>query len=359
LKKLDWYIIRKFLGTFVFTLALLMSIAIVIDITEKVDNFIEHKLSIGTIISQWYIHFIPWIGLMLSPLFVFIAVIFFTARLSNNSEITVILSSGISFYRLLVPYMVAAGILTVLFFWCNHYIVPKSNANRVLFEQKYILKNNDTWLNNRHVQVTKDTFGYMQTYDAINKSGFQFCVEVIRNKKILYKLNADRASWDSTANAWRVYKWVERNYINDYNDVLREGGDTLFKLNVYPEDFKLKLNNKETMPRKELDEFIARESKKGTEGLEYFYVEKYRRTASAFSTIILTLIAVSLTSRKIRGGLGIYIVAGLLMSGIYVILQQFSTVFSTKGDLDPFVGTWIPNLLFLFIAVILIIRAPK
>jgi lipopolysaccharide export system permease protein len=152
---------------------------------------------------------------------------------------------------------------------------------------------------------------------------------------------------------------VERKYVNDNLDKVREGSDTLIALAVYPADFKLKLTNKETMPKPELDKFISTESKKGTEGLEYFYVEKYRRTASAFSTIILTLLAVSLTSRKIRGGLGIYIVSGLLLSGIYVIMQQFSTVFSTKGNLDPMLGTWIPNIFFAIISVILLLRAPK
>jgi lipopolysaccharide export system permease protein len=358
-KTLDWYIIRKFLGTFVFTMLLLMSIAIVIDFTEKVDNFMESKLTAWEIITQWYLHFIPWIGLMLSPLFVFIAVIFFTTRLANNSEITVILNSGVSFYRMLVPYMLCALFLTGVFYWCNHYWVPRSNANRVLFEQQYVSKTQTIWLNNRHVQVTKDTLGYMQTYDSQNRSGFQFCVEVIRDRKLLYKLNADRAQWDTTSGKWRIYQWVERTYVDDNRDIIRKGTDTLMALNVAPEDFNLKLSNKETMPKPELDKFIASESRKGTEGLAFFYVEKYRRSASAFSTIILTLMGVSLTSRKIRGGLGIYIVSGLVLSGAYVIMQQFSTVFSTKGNLDPLLGTWIPNIFFAAISIILLWRAPK
>ena len=358
-KRLDWYIIRKFLGTFVFTMIMLLGIAIVIDITEKVENFIDSKLSVKEIVLQWYVHFIPWIGLMLSPMFVFLAVIFFTTRLANNSEITVILNSGVSFYRMLVPYMLCAVFLTGIFYWCNHYLVPRSNTHRVLFEQKYVFKNTGNWLNNRHVKVSKDTLGYMQTYDAENRSGFQFCVEVIRDRKMLYRLQADRAQWDTASGMWRLQNWMERTYIDALNDRVSKGSDTLVAINVEPEDFNLKLDIKETMNRRELDRFIESEARKGKEGLQYFYVEKYRRTASAFSTIILTLIGVALTSRKIRGGLGIYIVSGLTLSGAYVIMQQFSTVFSTKGNLDPLLGTWIPNIFFAIISLVLLWRAPK
>ncbi len=357
-KTIDRYIIKKFLGTFFYLVLLFLAIAIVIDITEKIDDFVEHRLSIWIIIRDYYVHFIPWIGLLLSPIFVLISVIFFTSRLTNNTEITCMLNGGISFYRLLIPYMIAAIFLTGLFYYCNHYLLPKSNLERIDFEQEYVYTKRKKRDRNLHLQIGQDSLLYLQNYNERNDIGYKFSLEIINDKVLQYKLSADKIIWRGDSIGWEIKNWVER-FQQSHREIIAEDKKDHRLLGFIPEDLKKKIDYKEAMTTPELEAYIAEEKRKGATDVEFYEVEKYRRTAVPFGTIILTLIAVSMTTKKVRNGMGIYIVSGLLISGLYVLLQQFSAVFSTKGSLDPILGSWIPNIIFGIVSIFLIFRAPK
>jgi lipopolysaccharide export system permease protein len=359
LKTLDRYIIKKFLITFFFAIFLLSAIAIVIDITEKIDEFISNAAPLHAIVFDYYLNFIPWIGLMLAPIFVFISVVYFTSRLTENTEVICMLNGGVSFYRLLFPYLFTAVLLTLLFAYYNHELLPKSNKIKIKFEETYASKKDKRTSDiNYHFQIGKDTFIYTQSYDINNNNGFKFTMEKIKDKVETYKLSAENIQWDAEKNKWKLLNWNYRKESGEQDEVAK-GIDTFLVLPITPKEYVKQNYDIETMTTKELKQFIIDQKHKGNENVKLYEVEKYRRTAIPFSTIILTLIAVAMTTKKVRNGMGLYIVAGMLLSGAYIIIQQFSTVFATKGNLDPFIAVWIPNIIFGVIAILLVIRAPK
>jgi lipopolysaccharide export system permease protein len=359
LKVLDRYIIKQFLITFFFAIFLLSLVAVVIDITEKIDNFLINKAPFFNVVFDYYFNFIPWITLLIAPLFVFISVIFFTSRLTMNTEIIIMLNGGMSFYRLLLPYIFTATLLAIGISYYNHNILPKQNIKRILFEEEYASKkDNKTFQINYHFQIGKDTLIYTQTYNEASKSGYKFTMERIVQNKIVYRLDADNLKWDTTQNKWQLQNYTIRQ-IQDKDDILSIGTDTLVRLPIMPNDYVIQVYEMEKMTTKDLKKFINDQVTKGAENVKFYQLELHRRTAIPFSVIILTIIAVALTTHKVRNGMGIYLVLGLLISGAFVIIQQFSSVFATKGNLEPFIGAWIPNIIFGFLAIILVIRAPK
>ncbi|HMW12647.1 MAG TPA: LptF/LptG family permease [Chitinophagales bacterium] len=359
MKILDRYIIKKFLITFFFAIFLLSAIAIVIDITEKIDEFIDNQAPLHAIVVDYYLNFIPWIGLMLAPIFVFISVVYFTSRLTANTEVICMLNGGVSFYRLLFPYLFTAVLLAMLFDYYNHELLPKNNKVKIKFEEQYASKKNQRSADiNYHFQIGKDTFIYTQSFDINANTGFKFTLEEIKNKVQRYKFTSENMSWDTTAKKWRMRNWTFRKSLGN-RDSIGKGMDSLMSLPVTAKEYAKQNYDIETMTTKELKQFIIDQKHKGNENVKIYEVEKFRRTAIPFSTIILTLIAVAMTTKKVRNGMGLYIVAGMLLSGAYIIIQQFSTVFATKGNLDPLIAVWIPNIIFGIIAALLIKRAPK
>lgn len=359
MRLLDRYIIQKYLGTFAFMLLILTAIAVIIDITEKIDDFLVSGLSAWQIITDYYIHFIPWIIMMLAPIFVFISVIFFTSKLTGDSEIIAMLAGRVSYYRLLVPYLISAGFLAGLFYMTNHYWLPDSNKKFFEFTNEYTSSSVEKSKDHVHFQFKKDTLVYAQTWSDDDKSGYKFTLEVFEGRVMIYKMMADRIQWDTTQKNWRVENYVERTYINEFEDKINDQPKGHFNWGFKPMDFLVQINIKESMTTPELLKFIEEQKAKGAENLQFYEAEKYKRTAVPVSTIILTIIAFAMTTKKRRNGMGIYIVAGLAISGIYVMVQQFSTVFSTKGNLEPMWGAWIPNIIFSFVAIIIMWRAPK
>lgn len=359
MKILDRYIVRQYLGTFAFMLGILLGISVVIDITEKIDDFLEHKLSLKTIIFDYYIHFIPWIGMYLAPIFVFISVVFFTTRLTNNSEIIAMLNGRMSFYRILVPYLFSAGLLTAFFLSANHYWLPLSNKQLFEFTEKYTTSNPQLYDSNIHFQFKKDTFVYAQNWNSEDSTAYRFSLETFKGRRMVYKIAADRVIWDTTKNCWRAENFVERKAIDGEKDQINTAKQGFYQWGFLPEDFLIKIDMKEAMTTGELTTFIRQQKEKGAENLQFYEVEKHRRTAVPVGTIILTLIAVAMTTQKRRDGIGVYIVTGLILSGIYMMLQQFSTVFATKGNMAPAMGAWLPNIIFSILAILLIFRAPK
>lgn len=356
---LDRYIIQKYIGTFAFILLILTSIAIIIDITEKIDDFLVSGLSAWEITTQYYVHFIPWIIMMLAPIFVFISVIFFTSKLTGDSEIIAMLAGRVSFFRLLVPYLISASFLAGLFYMTNHYWLPDSNKKFFEFTNEYTSSSVEKSKENVHFQFKRDTLVYTQSWNDTDKSGYRFSLEVFEGRVMTYKISADKIQWDTTKNNWKLENYIERIYINELEDKINDQPNGNFDWGFKPMDFLVQINIKESMTTPELIKFIDEQQAKGAENLQFYEAEKYKRTAVPVSTIILTIIAYAMTTKKRRNGMGIYIVAGLAISGIYIMIQQFSTVFSTKGNLEPVWGAWIPNIIFLIVALILIWRSPK
>lgn len=359
MKKLDLFIIKKFLGTFFFSILLFTLVAIIIDLTEKIDNFFEKYIPVSEIIFGYYINFIPYIDALLAPLFIFISVIFFTSKMASNSEIVAILASGVSFYRLLLPYMLSAVFLSAFLLLTNHFIVPEANKGRLGFEYAYI----STHMKNRvghniHMQIKKDTYVYIENYTVKDSVGYKFTYEKLKNGKLVYKLRADKIKWSSEKQKWEMRNYFARK-IDQMDEKIWEGRDLDTLMGFYPRDFDAKSRMMEEMNTIELNDQIQELKLRGADNIEFYEIEYYRRTADAFTAIILTLIGFALASRKMRGGLGLHIVMGFALSAGYIVFSRFSTTFSTNGNLDPFWGVWIPNIIFGIMALILLRRAPK
>ena len=358
MKLLDRYITRKFLGTFFFSLGLIIVIAVVFDISEKLDDFIEKEAPLKKIIFDYYLNFIPYFANLFAPLFVFISVIYFTSRMAANTEIVAILNSGVSFRRMLYPYFISAGILTGLLIYFNGWVIPHSNKIKLEFENRYIKNPFEFKQRNLHRQIVPGTFIYMESYNNFENTGYRFSMEKIENGRRTWFLNSDRIKWDSLTNRWQIENYYIRS-INGYKEELRSGFKLDTGLYMYPADFKRRMNIIEAMDNPTLNNFIEEEKIQGATNIDVYLVEKYRRYAVPFSTFILTLIGVSLSSRKSRGGTGAQLGLGITLSFTYILFMQVFNTFATSGAIAPLIAVWIPNLLFSLIAIYLMRIAPK
>lgn len=358
MKRLDLYILRKFLGTFVYAISLILVIVIVFDISEKIDDFIQKEAPLKAIVVDYYFNFLPYFANLFSPLFTFISVIFFTSQLASRTEIVAILSSGVSFRRLLVPYLIGASLITVASMYLNNTVIPHANQRRIDFEETYIKNKFHNKDQHIHRQIAPGTFIYMERYTSETNTGIKFSLEQISEGKLYYKLMSDFIRWDSVTSKWRISNYTVR-YINKMDEVMRSGAEIDTTLNMHPRDFGRKLNNIETMDYASLNQYILDEKLKGADNLQYYEIEKYKRFAFPCATIILTLIGVSLASRKVRGGIGIHLAIGLLISFSFILFMQVSTTFAASGLVSPFVSVWIPNLLYGILAFFLLKVAPK
>ncbi len=359
MKKLDAYIIKKFLGTVLFTVLLFIMIAVVIDLSERIDDFIEKGAPFNLIVNNYYANFIPHIVFLLSPLFICIAVIFFTSKLASRSEIIAILASGVSFYRLLfVPYFISAAILVGIQWYANHYWIPNANKERLEFESQYIRKRYVSRDRNIHIQIDPKTFIYMETYNNRDSIGRNFTLERIVNRQLEYKLTAGKIQWDGEKGKWKLSDYYDRS-IDGLKEKITEGEKLDTTFNFLPSDFERKIRYKEAMTTPELTAFINKEISKGAPFVEFYEVEKHRRNAVPFATFILTIIGLSIASRRSRGGTGFHIFAGIALCAAFIIFMQFSTTFATKGNLSPLLSVWIPNIIFAILSIYLLLTAPK
>lgn len=359
MKKLDWYIIRQFLGAFFYTIMLFSAIAVVIDISERIDDFLENSAPLYLIITQYYANFVPYIVFLLAPLFIFISVIFFTSQLAYRSEMIAIFASGVNFYRILLgPYFFAALLLVCLQLFANHYWVPKGNASRIEFEDQYVRGKYVNTDRNIHIQIDKENYIYVESFNVRDTSGRRFSLERFKNKKLVYKLSADRMKWMPELEKWRVENYTIRT-IDSLRETLQKGAllDTAIALTAA--DFDRRTNYKEAMTTPELQRFIAQERMKGAPFVEFYEVELYRRTAIPFATFILTVIGMAVASRKVRGGMGLHIAVGIGISAAYILFLQFSTTYATNGTLSPLISVWIPNFIFGVLAIYLLFKAQK
>lgn len=361
IKLLDIYIIRKFLGTFFFSLILIMTIAVVFDFAEKIDDFMEKEAPVRAIIFDYYFNFVPYFAILFTPLFVFIAVIFFTSRMAVNTEIIAILNSGMSFRRMLWPYFLSSLVIAIFAFILTNFVIPHSNLVRIDFEDKYYRTSylRSGTIFNFHRQVYKNVYVYMGTYKPDNQTGNNFTLERFNDKgQLESKLVATRVSWDTTINKWSAWTYYIRD-INDSQEIITRGLRIDTALTIRPEDFSRDPDYVGTMTYNELNSYIDLLRMQGSEELKLFLIEKYRRFSNPFSIFILSLIGVSLSSQKVRGGIGMKIGIGLGLSFSYILFMQFASQFSLKGNLDPLLAQWIPNFIYAIIALYLYRIAPK
>lgn len=358
IKILDLYVVRKFLSTFFFAIALIIAIAIVFDISEKIDDFIDKQAPVKAIIFDYYLNFIPYFVNLFSPLFVFIAVIFFTSRMAGNTEIVAILGSGISFRRFIVPYLVSATIIAGLSFYFNNWVIPHSTKERLEFENQYIRNPFKYVYRNIHRQISPGSFIYFESYNNTDDAGFRFMHEKFKDKSLVYKLMAERIVWDSVKTKWRVENYVIRE-INGMHEKLTQRAvlDTMYSFR--PEEFQRRENNIQTMDTPDLRKFIDEEKARGVENTTFMDVERYRRTSLPFATFILTIIGVSLSSRKVRGGIGMQILGGVLLSFTYIMFMQISQTFAINANFPALLAVWVPNIFFGIVAVYLYRNAIK
>ncbi|MGB1306714.1 MAG: LptF/LptG family permease [Flavobacteriales bacterium] len=358
MQKLDWYIVKKFLGTFFFSISLILLIVVVFDISEKIDDFIEKDAPLRGIIFDYYLNFIPYFGNLFSPLFTFVAVIFFTSKMANNTEVISILSSGISFNRFLRPFMLSAGLLAVLSFTLSNFIIPPANSERLEFENTYIknpYKNRDKDI---HMQIKPGQFIYMQSYNTKRNIGYKFSMEQFENNELQEKLFCNYIKWNETTENWTVHNYFIRK-IDHLNEEIIEGDTLVLTINLHPNDFNVRRSMVETMNMFQLNDYIKEERMKGSKNLVFHIIEQQKRFAYPFATLILTIVAVAMASRKVRGGIGLHLGLGLLISFAYILFMQVSTTFATNGDLSPIIAVWIPNLLFASLGLYLLKKAPK
>lgn len=365
MKKIDWYILKKFLVTFFFCMLLFTVVAVAVDTSEKTDNFVVSGLSTYQIIKQYYVGFVPHIWSLLFPLFVFISVIFFTSRMAYRSEIIAILASGTNYNRMLRPYLVGGLFLALILWVGSRYYVPKVNVIRGNFESTYIDKGNypgdanETGCNTCfYRRIDSNTYIGIKYYDQNSRTASSFFMEKIRNDKVFYNLRAGGVRWDTAVNKWTLTNVVERK-IDSIGEVIANYPSLTIDISLKPDELRKDKYLKDKLTTPQLASFIKIEEMRGTEGLNSLKVELYRRTATSFSVLLLTFIGALLASRKTRGGSGLHLALGVIIAASFILADRFSTVFATKGDFPPLLAAWVPNIVFAGAAFWIYKKVPK
>ena len=359
LKILDLYVIRKFLSTFFLSIVLILSIVVIFDLSEKIDDFIESGATAHEIIFDYYVNFIPYFGVLFSSLFAFIAVIYFTSRMAYNTEIIAILNSGMSFRRFLVPYLISATVIAALAFYLSDQVIPGANKIKLDFEEKYVKKAPIKFkTKDFHRQIEPGIYIYLQNYSNVSKVGYNFTIEKFEDGELVSKMFADQIRWDTAVNKWEARRYYIRT-IDGLNETIEEGKIIDTTLAIHPDDFKMRLTIVETMSFRELDEFIDKQLMQGETNVTAYQIERQNRIAFPFSLFILTLIGVAVSSRKMRGGIGLQIAIGVVISFSYILFTQFSKQFAIGGLLPVAAAVWLPNVFFFFVAIYLFRLAPR
>ncbi|CAN5245350.1 LptF/LptG family permease [soil metagenome] len=363
MKKLDWYIIKKFLKTFFFSLLLLNIVLIIIDLSEKAEDFVRTKLSFVQILNEYYMGFLPRINAMLFPLFVFISVVSFTSAMANRSEVIAILSSGVTFRRYLRPFVLTGLFLSSILWYANQKIIPTANNKFADFDNKYIKFNqlsteSFTTLNNHYFRLDSNSYAGIRFYDTITRRGNTFFIQTFKNNQLVYNLRAESITWDTVINKWKLENVVER-FLNGMTDEIRQSPAMTVKYNFKPRDLQRDEYMKDRMSTPELNEFIQLENLRGSEIVNSLKVERYNRDAIPVSVLVLTIIAAVLASRKRKGGNGYHLLMGVIICLSYILISRFTIVFAIKGNFNAFLAAWIPNFFFGALAIYLYRTSPK
>lgn len=366
MKKLDQYILRKLYVTFFFCMLLFTVIAVAVDSSEKTDDFVRTGLTTYQLITLYYAGFVPYIWGLLFPLFVFIAVIFFTSRMAARSEIVAILASGTSFNRFLRPYFIGGVSLALLLWWGSRQLIPRANEIRADFQTTYLDKHDpyknrpdgSSCYNCFYLKADSNTYIGIISYDTSRKYASGFFLDRVKNNHVVYNLRADYMEWDTAHKNWRLGNVTER-VVDSMKEVVTRSSSKNITLNFKPDELRKDDYLKDKLTTTELRRFIRREELRGKEGLNTLKIEQYRRSATPFSVLLLTFIGAVIASRKTRGGSGLHLALGIIIAAFFILSDRFSTVFSIKGNLNPLLATWLPNIFFLGVAYLLYRKAPK
>ena len=334
-----------------------MSIAVVFDLTEKMDDFFENQVSLKEVIIDYYLNFIPYYMNMFSPLFIFISVIFFTSKLAGNSEVIAILASGVSYHRFILPYAISATLLFVMSFILTGYIIPPASEKMLTFQDKYIQRFTRENARNIQMEVEPGTILYIESFQKKSQVGYRASLEHFEGKKLTMRITADRITYDSAYN-WHLDKYIRRDFDGMYETLSR--GDRLDTIiPILPKELFYTVENAQMMPNPELKEYIDRQRQRGSGNVQAFETEWWKRWASPIGAFIMTLLGVTLSSKKVRGGMGKNLGIGITLSALYILFSTVSTTFSVNGVMSPFMSVWIPNFVFLGIGIFLYIRVSK
>ncbi len=357
LKTIDRYIIKQFLGTYFFSIILILSIAVIFDINERISKFLNPECTLYEIVFHYYLNFIPYYANMFSALFVFLSVILFTTKLAEKTEITAIFASGTSFNRLLRPYFFSATIIAILSFLLSSFIIPLGNSVRTEFQDKYFKKKIKKEASEIQLEVEPNIYAYMSYYNHNRKEGYNFGLDHFEDGTLVSRLEAKKISYD-TLNQWKVHNF-EILYYNGRQDSIVHGLelDTIIKLQ--PNDFLMSSISAETYTTPKLHSYIRELKARHSSNIKYLEIELQKRYASIPASFILTLIGVSLSSRKRKGGMGLAILLGILLSVSYILFMTISATFAVSGNLSPFIAAQIPNIIFSLIALLLYFKAPR
>lgn len=359
--RLDWYIIREFIGTYIFSIVLIISIALVFDFNENLSKFTKYHAPWRAIVFDYYANFIPYYSNLFSPLFVFIAVIFFTSKLAGNSEIIAMLSSGVSFRRLMRPYMISCVLIASVTFYLNSFVIPHGTVIRQNFESLYRNSKKNTSAENVQLQVGKGTVAYIQHYDDRYKRGYGFSLDKFEGKKLVSHMTAMEIQYDTIADAkyhWKATNWKTRTLVGLRERIVTgDVKDTVILME--PTDLVYSKGQQETFTSPELLDYISKQTSRGSGNVVQYEVEFHKRIAMSFSSFILTIIGLSLSARKRKGGMGLYLGIGLGLSFGYIMLQTVSSTFAINAGTPPVLAAWIPNLIFAFIAYFCYRHAPR
>jgi len=359
LRKIDWYIIKKFLLSFALTLGLFTVIIIVFDVAEKIDDFVEKQTPFNEIIFDYYLNFVPFLLNLFSPIFVFITVIFFTSKMADKSEFVAILSGGVSYLRILRPYMLAAFVIGAFSFMLNAWIIPRADKERVEFENRYTRDLEKEYKQNIKQQIKPGMIMTLQSFNYLDSFGYKIQLEHVEDGVLKSRLFGDKIRWNEEKQTWRIANYRIREFFPDGQERLLSGPylDTMVPFN--PDDFFRRQEDVQSFNMNELDQYIQLEKDRGTAQTFFYQTEKHRRYASPFSMLVLTFIGVCVSSAKVRRGVGKNLAKGILISFFYLFVLQFFTSMGTKGSLDPFLSVWIPNFAFSFVAAYLYFKAQK
>ncbi|MDR2388565.1 MAG: LptF/LptG family permease [Tannerellaceae bacterium] len=357
LKRIDLYILKKFLGTYIFAIILIISISVVFDINEKIDKFLKPEVTLKEIVFDYYMNFIPYFANLFSPLFTFIAVIFFTSKLADNSEIIALLSNGVSFRRLMLPYWISASIIALATFLLNAFIIPPANVSRINFQNKYLRNRAVEYVRNLQLEVEPGVIAYFDRYDDKSRMGYHFSLEYFVDKKLISRLTSNSIKYDTLYN-WTIVDYMIRDFDGMYEHV-SSGSRKDTTLTIVPSDFLISVDDCETMTTPHLATYINRQKKRGIGNIQMFEIEYHKRFAAIMAAFILTSIGASLSSRKIKGGMGLHIGIGIGLSFSYILFTTITSTFAINGYVSPMVAAWIPNILYTFIAVYLYSKAPN
>ena len=360
-KRMDWYIIKKFIGTYIYSIILIISISIVFDVNENLAKFTTYHAPLRAIVFDYYANFIPYFANLFSPLFVFIAVIFFTSKLAGNSEIIAMLACGMSFKRLLRPYLISAALIAILNFFLGAYIIPKGTVVRHDFESLYKNNKKNTTATNIQLMVDRGVVAYISQYDDIRKTGYGFSLYKFEKKKLVSHMTASIIQYDTISDS--RYHWKARSYkireLKGMREQIISGPEIDTLIQMEPMDLIFSKGQQETFTSPELKRYISKQQERGSGNVVQYEVEYYKRIASSFASFILTIIGVSLSSRKRKGGMGLYLGIGLALSFSYILLQTISATFAINADTPPMLAAWIPNILYAIIAYFCYRQAPN